>query len=303
MSNHETLARLSRPLPGFEEPDTSSQREGRVQPGDYRVLRTTPGADGESDYALLAIDAVEDSDTWICCRWKNSVYAELVEQELAAVPAPVDRSDQEDSIPESALVDLIPEFGSFKYVPSGARYPFALRGKKLPLAPPAVNNCCTFVEAIVVGAWQRHFPSDFEWSARLHGQMMINSTEDYYSPISALLDAGMAEAIDPEVPPSPWSVIQGWRTQWTRGHTFIVVDVHPENRRVLTLESNSAYELNGVGFRGIGNASLIESGAAPTNWWESDDVWTWEKFRSTYPFRRACTLRVSDASWARGYAG
>jgi hypothetical protein len=44
------------------------------------------------------------------------------------------------------------------------------------------------------------------------------------------------------------TLIQGWHRQWRSGLTFLIVDYHGPTDRILALESNSSYKLNGVGF-------------------------------------------------------
>jgi hypothetical protein len=194
-------------------------------------------------------------------------------------------------------VTLLPEFVEFTYDLDEARYPYPLPGVNVPQAPPQYNNCCTFVEALLVGAWAKTY-TDFQWSRERHAQMMILSSDDYFSPVTAVVESGMGVSVaDPDVPPHPWTVIQGWRRQWRNGHTFIIVDHHGPTDRVLTLESNSAYKLDGCGFRGIGN--LRDTGGSPPgNWWDPPDLWTWERIRATYQYRQQAWLKVKDRSWS-----
>ena len=152
----DVYARLNRRLRAFSQPDTSSASEGRLEPGSYkvldRILGESTGAD--ADYARVLAPDLADSDTWICTRWRNQVYAELYEEVERVAPEPIDWSDDPFSIPESALVDLMPSFHPYTYTTRGARYPFPIDGVSLRQGPPHQNNCCTFVEAIVAGAWQ-----------------------------------------------------------------------------------------------------------------------------------------------------
>jgi hypothetical protein len=122
--------------------------------------------------------------------------------------------------------------------------------------------------------------------------------DDFFSPVTACIDAEIADSVEDETPPQAWTVIQGWRRQWRGGHTLIIVDHHYETDRILTLESNSGYRLDGVGFRALGNLRDLGE-RPPENWWEDDRSWTWERFRSTYRFRKQAALKVSDRSWSR----
>jgi len=290
------VATLRVRLPGFLGPDTSAPREGFLDPGRYPVeVHAENHPDDDTDYALVTAPALGAGDTWICTRWKDQVYA-VVEE----VPEPeTERRDFDDdpaAVPEATLVALLPSFHDFAYDLDDARYPFDLPGVRVPQAPPATNNCCTFVEALLVRAWADAV-DDFDWSAERHAQMMIYSADDYFSPVTAAVESGMAVAADPDDPPHPWTLIQGWRRQWRDGHTFLVLDHHPQTDRVLTLESNSAYRLDGVGFRMIGNLRDVPDHRPPDDWWQSDETWTWDRMAATYRYRRHATLRVAEREW------
>lgn len=275
-------ASLSKSLNRFELPDTSSGSSGKVPAGNYPIREYLENhTDSNTDYANIEVPGLGDSDTWICTRWRDNVYAN------------VEKADM--SIDESFLIKLLPYFNDFSFHISEANYPFELSGFNAPIAPPNTNNCCTFVEALLVKAWENAKPG-FSWSWGNHEQMMIFSTENYYSPITCLVNEEMAEAVnDPDQAPHPWSVIQGWNEEKTSGHTFIILDYHPESDRVLTLESNSAYLLNGVGYRMVGN---IRDFPRPTQgWWENEKLWTWSKMKSAYRARKQCVLKVKNLKW------
>jgi hypothetical protein len=297
MTTQTMIAQILIRLRGYEQPDTQSQIEGSLEPGKYIVKEYRQNfPNTETDYALVLAPALGAGDTWICSRWKDHHYAHITEQ----APIHTERLDFETdtfAVPEEALVSLLPEFADYIYDLDEARYPFQLPGAHVPQAPPKSNNCCTFVEALLVGAWAKVHPS-FQWSSARHRQMMIMSSDDYYSPVTAVVESGMGIAVpDPDTPPHPWTVIQGWRLQWRKGHTFIIVDHHEPTDRVLTLESNSSYKLNGVGFRNIGNLRDT-NGRPPNNWWEQSDLWTWQKIQATYQYRQQACLKVSHRSWS-----
>jgi hypothetical protein len=286
-------------LRGFVDPDTRSQFEGHLEPGTYTVeeLRLNhPNAD--TDYARVTAPGLGANDTWICIRWLSHTYG-TVEDIPDPVPVlPLADPDDPRSIPESALTDLLPQFTSFTYDLDDARYPFELAGVRVPMSPPETNNCCTFVEALVARAWSNALDT-FEWSSSRHRQMMIMDDNDFFSPVTACIDLEIADAVeDEDTPPSAWTVLQGWRRQWRGGHTLIIVDHHPETDRILTLESNSGYRLDGVGFRALGNLRDLD-GQPPEYWWEDGRSWTWERFRSTYRFRKQATLKVTAPVWSR----
>lgn len=290
--NHYAI--FSTALHGFEEPDTNSPLEGLVQPGSYRILEQRlhfPAPD--TDYARIEVPALGDDDTWICIRWKHHEYARVESRISKSLPVP-DFSGDELAIEEHYLVDLLPQFYSFSYDLDQARYPYPLSGLAVPLAPPYTNNCCTFVEALVAGAWQN--AHGVSWNREKHAQMMIFSRDDYFSPVSCLVGSQMAvAAANAEDGPSSWIVVQGWRNQWQSGHTFIILAHHPDTDRVLTLESNASYRLNGVGYRMIGN--LKQFPKPPQQWWQQPDLWTWERIKSVYRYRSLCHLKVLNPVW------
>ena len=297
MNTNKKIACLRIRLKGFEEPDTKSQLEGFLDPGKYIIdeyRRNYP--DEDTDYALVQAPSLGAGDTWLCVRWKDNNYADIMDEPVFQVDGQLFEKDPL-AIPEEAMIKRLAEFKEFTYDRDEARYPFKLPGINLPEAPPKYNNCCTFVEGLLVRSWA-DVHENFTWSSKRHAQMMILSNDDFYSPVTAVIEAQMGIPVsDPDTPPHPWTLIQGWRYQWRGGHTFLIVDHHAQTDRVLTLESNSSYRLNGVGFRAIGN--IKDFGMRPPSfWWEAEELWTWERIRSTYRYRQQAWLKVSDRSWS-----
>ncbi len=279
-------------LKGYDQPDTTSSSTISIQKGRYSLVELkVKHPTNDTDYAFIQLASGERK--WICLRWKDDEYGKLTRGNDAG-GLNIDFSSDPMSIDESVLIDLLPLFNDFIYDLRNTTYPFQLKGINLPQAPPSLNNCCTFVEAIVVGAWQKSH-SNFQWDNTKHGQMMIFSDEDYYSPVTCLVNTDMAMEINSDAKPHKWTVIQGWRKQWSGGHTFIILDHHQETDRVLTLESNKAFNLDGVGYRMLGNYRDVKK---PTNdWWQDSRLPTWEKIKSTYKFRKQCVLKVNNISW------
>lgn len=290
------VATLRTRLRGFSRADTSSEREGYASPGEYPVLETATR--GNADYARLALS--RGGDMWICTRSSSTSYASIAS---VAPPPPAPRVsfvDDPMAIDEHALTSLFGAFHEYSYDLDEGHYPWPLPTARVPLAPPRQNNCCTFVEALVAKAYANANVPGFVWDARRHGQMMVDSDDDYFSPVTAVVDSGIAvPAPSPDASPHPWTVIQGWRRMWRQGHTFIVVDHHAPTDRVLLLESNAAYGLNGPGYRELGALRLHAGGAggapvAPTKWWENEASWTWTRVCSTYRFRQHAYLKVKN---------
>jgi hypothetical protein len=291
-------ATLPRNLPGFVEPDTFSETEGRVPSGTYEVLELLPnqGDDSDDDYARIAIEGLDGDDTWICTRSGSQRYGEIAE--IDREPAVrTDSNDDPSAIPEQALVSRLRDFRDFRYTRTGAQYPFKIDGYDLPHAPPYKNNCCTFVEALVVRAWQDVHPGNFVWSSARHRQMMIIG-DDLYSPVHCLIETGIASTIDdPNASPSPWSAVQGWKNSGG-GHTFLIVDHHAPSDRVLTLESNRGCGLDGVGFRKLGNLRDHADNSPPAAWWENPRAPTWADICASFVEREMAALKVTDRSWS-----
>jgi hypothetical protein len=302
MSSTKEIASLRMRLKGFLKPSTKSQVEGFLEPGKYRVIKKLQNQqpDDDTDYALVQAPALGAGDTWICTRWKDQCYADIEKIDEPEVKHRLFETDN-FAISETTLINLIESFVDFTYDLDAAYYPFNLKGVRVPRTPPGPrsNNCCTFVEALLAKAWEAELKSNFRWSSHCHGQMMILSNDDFFSPVTAVIENKMAVAVpDPDTPPHPWTLIQGWRRQWRGGHTFLIVDHHAETDRVLTLESNSSYKLNGVGFRGIGNLRDTET-QPPENWWEIEGLWTWDRICWTYRYRQQANLKVKDRTWGR----
>lgn len=298
MSTRKTVT-LARNLPGFVEPDTRSETEGRVPAGTYAVLELLPqqGDDLDDDYARIAIDGLAGDDTWICTKSGAHRYGEI--RELTVESAARDEAANDpDAIPEQAIVSRIPDFRAFRYTRTGARYPFALDGISLPQAPPEKNNCCTFVEALVVRAWQDVHANRFDWTSARHRQMMIIG-DDLFSPVHCLVECGMAVSPGDAgiASPPPWSIVQGWRSSGG-GHTFLVVDHHAATDRVLTLESNRGYGLDGVGYRKLGNIRDASGDGPPEDWWQNSDAPTWAEICATYPERELAALKITGRAWS-----
>lgn len=279
-------------LKAFVQPDTASESPGFVQPGEYPVVtRQIDYPNADTDYAK--INDATLGEVWICSRWKNDTYAEFTSH---AVIAP------EGEVNEPSLTSLITDYDGFRYNLQNAYYPYPLPGINIKVAPPnpPQNNCCTFVEGILVKTWADNFP-DFTWNIHKHQQMMISSGDgDLFSPVTAVVESDMATPIDDvEAVPPPWTVIQGWNAGFTGGHTFLLVDHYAPTDGMLTLESNMAFKLDGVGFRGIGMASDFGN-RPPDNWWEIAGVQTWENLKSRYPNRKMAKLKiVTNRAWAR----
>lgn len=204
-------------------------------------------------------------------------------------------------IPELVLIEQLRHYLGFGYDLKEPHYPYELPGVRLPQSPPALTNCCCFAEGLLVGAWAKAGDGSFQWNRDLHNKMMITDTSDLFSPVTAVIESGMGSAVaDVNELPQPWTLVQGWNGAWNRGHTFLILGIHRETGRILTLEANSSYSLDGVGYRHLGNIDRFDDMHPGERWWENDRLWTWERFRESYPNMQLAELEVYDIGWVGG---
>jgi len=280
--------RINQELKTFLDAEKQSTAIGILKVGEYDIIEIKNNYPNASTDYILLTDTEIQKNVWICSRYKETSYASIIQPTL-------DFNNDEYAIEEEALTKLLPIFKSFTYDLHKPTYPFQLKGCNLPQSPPALNNCCTFVEALVVKAWEDSI-LNFSWNTACHGQMMILSADDYFSPVTCLIEQKMALAVDDDnQAPVPWTVIQGWKKKWSGGHTFIIIDYDPITDRVLTLESNAAYLLNGVGYRMLG--SIAKNPKPPKSWAQNDSLWTWTRMKKVYNFRKQANLKVKNISW------
>lgn len=275
---------IKRKLPAFVDASTKSLRLGFLSSGYYEVLRDhLDFPDSDTDYTQVKSDL---GDVWICSRWKEEVYVKR--------PAATPEINADEAISESQLLANLEAYNVSTYSLDDPHYPFVLNGVGLPQAPPSQNNCCTFVEGLIVKSKQDADP-DFPWDIAKHNDMMITSKDDLFSPITQAVSSGLAVEIDQDQP-HPWTIIQGWRAEFKGGHTFIIVHHDLKTDKVLTLESNKYYGLNGVGFRGLGNSDQFGN-KVPEDWTKNPKVFTWARIKKTYPNYKIAALKVKDLSW------
>ncbi len=208
---------------------------------------------------------------------------------------------QAGGIAESQLIEQLRHFIGFRYDRDNPHYPQALPGVNIEQSPPKLTNCCCFAEAFLVGAWANSGDDVFEWNLDLHNKMMITKTNDLFSPVTAAIESGMGtEVEDIDQLPEPWTLVQGWHRLGIQGHTLLVLDVDNLTRRILTLEANSYYGLDGVGYRELGNIDEFDDMHPGEDWSRDEGLWTWERFREFYPDMKLARLNVYDIGWVRG---
>jgi len=221
-------------------------------------------------------------------------------------PADTDFAGDEMAIDECLLVARLKDFKGYGYdLTQDISYPWPLPHVtvRTGLQSPKIN-CCTFVEGLLVKAWEDSVGDRLPWSPERHKQMMILGN-DLFSPITAVVEAGMATPLEPpETDLPPWTLVQGWKNLRAKqgGHTFLIAA--QRNQAVLTLEANASHQLNGVGFRGLGNAEGFNFEPPPSWWenpslWKDGKVWTWPRIRATYPDLKLARLKVTQLQWVK----
>ena len=210
-------------------------------------------------------------------------------------------SNQQKFVPESALIELLPAFSDYTYDRHEPKYPFEIPGVSSSLLePPKANNCCTFVEALLVKAWLDVHGAGFSWTSTNHKQMMIMLPGDLFSPVTAIIETGMGvEISDKNELPAPWTIIQGWRhlDPPNGGHTFLILDVHTPTTRILTLESNKAFDMDGPGCRRHGDLDGFHNQHPGSNWHTNNKLWTWQRFLGFYSNMKLARLNVEEINW------
>jgi rubredoxin len=202
----------------------------------------------------------------------------------AQVDVPMAAEPLAGPVAEARLVDLLHYFEGWFYSPMKdpnnsdagryvSQYPYDI-GISIRLDKPhpprtTYDDCCTFVEALLVRAWRDAGIANFTWGKADHEKAIIGQGRDRFDSVRVLEEKGMAEPIDADELPPPWTAVQTWHTVQVvnkktkqrqdvpRGHTLLVVDVHPDTGRLLTLESNMAFGLNGPGFRSVGGVDAF----------------------------------------------
>ena len=172
------------------------------------------------------------------------------------------------SIKMQAIVDLFPQVSKQTYKLVGAETPVQPNGIRLSSSVVGNDtiNCTQFTTFIVSQAFKTKWTSD-QW-ARWQNTGMQRKTLDVpnYGPRVAL-DWGIGTTAPGN---GPW-LIQ-YFTQ-TGGHSLIVLVHDEETDKILTLESNSHYDIDGAGWGGIGNLRDVPN---PGPDWKDKTTQTWK---------------------------
>lgn len=172
------------------------------------------------------------------------------------------------SIEMQDIVALFPQVAQQTYKLAGAQTPVQPNGVRLnaSLIGDETINCTQFTTFIVSQAFKTRWTSD-KW-ARWQNTGMQRKTLDvpnYGSRVA--LDWGIGTTAPGD---GPW-LIQYFTA--TGGHSLIVLVHDEETDKILTLESNSHYHIDGVGWGGIGNLRDVPNPGAD---WKDKTTQTWK---------------------------
>ena len=168
------------------------------------------------------------------------------------------------------FVDLFPEVSRQKYKLSGAQCPSNPPGVSLKRIGYETSNCVLFTSWIISAAFDGvSFVKD-QWS-----QWMVSAAPPNPLPIPAY---GPRVCLDWDIAttsPGEGMYLIQYFTKSGGGHSMLVIDHDPETDKILTLESNNAYKLNGVGWADIGNLRDVPN-PGPRKEWTRKVKQTWQ---------------------------
>lgn len=184
-------------------------------------------------------------------------------------------------ISEADFFKRLKEYADFTY--GEGRYPLTpvFTGPKLKLfGGKKQTNCCCFVEGMLAPF--------VTWNHFDHRAMMILNADRKFSPIDCVVNKGLGRTA---WYPSKWALAQGWNEDG-RGHTFFVAEATGPfpNDRLLILEANRAWGIDGVGYRSFGN--IADVGIQGPQDWRSTSLWDWERLAAVYPFLQLAALDI-----------
>jgi len=203
-------------------------------------------------------------------------------------------------IPEWRLLTQLEKFEGWSYDRSDPKYPEFYGNRTRVLAPPFRTNCSAFVEGML-GPLGDEFIAGFDWGHSFHKDMMIYDRERPFSPIEAIIKAGIATPVydtyNQDLP--PWCVVQGWRSldqmgfvsEGDRGHTFFIRACSPLTGKALILESNLGFGVHGVGYRGLGRLTSCRESVDEL---VEKSEWSVGRILAYYRYCRIAYLNITD---------
>jgi hypothetical protein len=163
------------------------------------------------------------------------------------------------------FVKLLEQMKTQKYQLSGAQAPSNPPGVSLRNIGTETTNCVLFTGWIVALAFGTRY-SGSQWS-----EWMVSTSAGTVSPKwgpRVCLEWGIGTTAPGE---GIWLV--QYFTASGGGHSMLVVDYDQETDKILTLESNSAYGLDGCGWGDLGNLREVFN---PGPYWRDGVSQTWK---------------------------
>lgn len=189
------------------------------------------------------------------------------------------------------VADLLPQMAKQKYQLSKAQCPSNPPGVSLQRIGDETTNCVLFTSWIISKAFSGvRFVGD-QWS-----QWMVSSSPPAVNPPTP----GYGPRVCMQ-----WSIATTapgdgvWLVQYftkTGGHSMLVVDYDQDTDKMLTLEANSSYGLDGVGWADIGNVRDVPN---PGLDWPSKVDQTWSTRIDSKVAVHVARLEIDPASVRR----
>lgn len=189
------------------------------------------------------------------------------------------------------FVELFPELTQQRYQLSKAQCPNNPPGVSLKRLGYETSNCVLMTSWIVSKAFEGVRFSGDQWSQWMvsGGDQGSNPPTPGYGP-RVCMEWGIATTA-----PGPGVYLIQYFTK-TGGHSMLVIDHCEDTDKILTLESNSSYGLDGCGFAEIGNLRDIQN---PGPDWAKRVEQTWESRIDSKVGVHAVRLAVDPASVKR----
>jgi len=191
-----------------------------------------------------------------------------------------------------SVVKLLPQMAPQKYQLSKAQCPSNPPGVSLQRIGSDTTNCVLFTSWVISKAFEGVSFSGDQWS-----QWMVSAPPPW--------NCGTGHPSTPGYGPRvcmQWGVATTapgpgvWLVQYfttTGGHSMLVVDYDEDTDKILTLEANSYYELDGVGWADIGNIRDVPNPGAD---WPSRVEQTWSTRIDSKVAVHVARLEIDHAS-------
>ena len=190
-----------------------------------------------------------------------------------------------------AVADLLPRVFYQTYKLKGGQIPEQPRGVSLKpvLVGSETINCTQFTTWVVSNTFETTFSSR-QWATwQVSSDAAETGRIPNYGPRVAV-EWGIGSTRPGK---GPWLVQFFTSTKTFAGHSMLVIDHDPETDKILTLEANLAYGLNGVGWGEIGNLRDVLN---PGKDWPTKVRQTWASRLASKPALHIVQLSIDPDS-------